>query len=219
MTPLTRRRALLASASGLAALAGCSGGDDDPPTVDRPSADRPIEDYEVQHVRNEDGAVLFARGEEVPTVTDDDRGRHARSGRSVVVTEDDLADLSFGDAPEADQLASFAEATDFDASSLYLFAMPVEACYEIHLRSVTVEWDGRDAADLHPHADFCRSFLPADVECRSDETHTVGFAIRLPVAAEQSSGSGSGMSNSCRPSPRGEYFEAQVTPAGGGEDE
>lgn len=218
MPSLTRRRALLAVASGVAALAGCSS-EADRPTIDRQRSHNTIEDYEARRVRNEDGAVLFARGAELPTPSEEGRGRYARTGRSVIVSEDDLAELAFGDVREAERLRSFVASTDFDSSSIYLLSMPVEACYEIRLRSATVEWDELQREDLHPHADFCRTHRPADVECSVEETHTVGFAIRLPVAAEQSSGAGRGMSSSCRPSPRGEYFNATVTPASGGDDE
>ncbi|MFD1687460.1 hypothetical protein [Halobellus litoreus] len=215
MPSLTRRRALLTAASGIAALAGCSS-EADLPMIDRRSDRNRIEDYEARRVRNEDGAVLFAQGAELPTPSDEGRGRYARHGRSVVVAEGGLAELTFGDVQEAEGLRSFVTETDFDSSSVYLLSMPVEACYEIRLRSATVEWDELKRDDLHPHADFCRTHRPADVECSVEETHTVGFAIRLPVAAEQSSGMGRGMSSSCRPSPRGEYFNATVTPAGGG---
>jgi len=215
MPSLTRRRALLAVASGVAALAGCSS-EADLPMIDRQRSHDTIEEYEARRVRNEDGAVLFAHGEELPTPSDEGRGRYARNGRSVIVSEDDLAQLTFGDVQEAERLRSFVAETDFDSSSVYLLSMPVEACYEIHLESATVEWDELKREDLHPHADFCRTHRPADVECSVEETHTVGFAIRLPVAAEQSSGMGRGMASSCRPSPRGEYFNATVTPASGG---
>jgi len=70
MSDLTRRRALLAVASGTAALAGCTG-DDDPPTIEPPNDAQLIHDYEVRQTRNEDGAVLFTRGEELPAVTGD----------------------------------------------------------------------------------------------------------------------------------------------------
>ncbi|QCC48023.1 hypothetical protein [Halobellus limi] len=217
MPDLTRRRALLAAASGVAALAGCSG-ESDRPTVDTPREDETLDDYESRHVRNTDGAVLFSQREELPTVTDE-RGRYARSGRAVLVDGADLEALTFNDVPEAEELRAYAAETDFESASLYLFAMPVGACYEIRLRSVSVEWDETEADDLHPHADFCRATRPADVECGADETHTAGFAIRLPVAAERSSGSGSGMSSSCGPLRRGEPFDPTVTPAGGGEEQ
>ncbi|WP_144902781.1 hypothetical protein [Halobellus captivus] len=215
MPSLTRRRALLTVASGIAALAGCSS-EADLPMIDHRRSQSTIEEYEAAHVRNEDGAALFAQREKLPTPSDEGRGRYARTGRSVIVSEDDLAELTFGDVQEAERLRSFVAETDFDSSSVYLLSMPVEACYEIRLRSATVERDELKNDDLHPHADFCRTHRPADFECSVEEIHTVGFAIRLPVAAEQSSGMGRGMSSSCRRSPRGEYFNATVTPANGG---
>lgn len=218
MPALTRRRTLHSVASGIAVLAGCAG-EADRATIDQPPDERPLEDYEVRSVRDENGTVLFYRGEELPTVSDDERDRIARSGRSILVSEEDFAELTFGDAPEAEALQSFAEATDFDSSSLYLLSMPVEACYEIRLQTVAVEGDELENGDLHPHVDFCRTYRPADVECEVDGTHTVGIAIRLPVAAEQSTGSGRGMANRCDRSRHGEYFEATVTPATGGEEE
>jgi len=216
MADLTRRHALLTVASGVTALAGCAGEDD--PTVDLGSPVRPVEDYEVRHVRNEDGALLFTTREEVPTGIDDERDRRERSSRRAIVSEDRLDEFTFGDVPEADRLRSFATATDFNTSSLYLLAMPVEACYEVRLRSATVDWDEFESDRLNPRAHFCRTYRPADVECSVDEVHTVGFAIRLPLTAERSSGSGRSMSSSCGPSPRREYFGASVTPADGGED-
>jgi hypothetical protein len=218
MPDLTRRHALQAVASGLAGLAGCAG-ETERPTIDRRGNRRPVPDYEVRSVRNEDGAVLFSTREELPTVTDDEQDRLARSSGSVVVSDVGIDELTFGTVPEAEQLRSFAAATNFDSSSLYLLAMPVEACKEIRLQSATVEWDELEGGDLHPHAQFCETFRPADVDCAAGEIHTAGFAIRLPIAAERSRGSGRGMSSSCRPSPHGEYFNATVTPARGGGDE
>lgn len=212
----TRRRALLAVASGAAALAGCTG-DDDPPTIERPSNEQLIQDYEVRQTRNEDGAVLFAQGEELPTVTDDERGRTARSARAVITTEETLAELTFADLPEAEALREFAAATEFDSSSLDLLSMPISACYDPRLQSVSVELEAED--DLQPHADFCREYRPADVECRPDDVHTVGIAIRLPIAAERSTGGGRGMSSTCREAPRDDYFDGNVTSTSGGENE
>ncbi|WP_049987110.1 hypothetical protein [Halobellus rufus] len=217
MPDLTRRRALLAAASGVAALAGCSG-ESDRPSIDPPRDDETLDDYEARHVRNTDGDVLFSTREELPTVTEDQRSRWPLTARSVLVDDADLESLTFNGVPEAEELRAFAAETDFDAESVYIFSMPVEACYELRLRSVSVEWDELEADDLHPHADFCRATRPADVECGADETHTAGFAIRLPVAAERSSGSGSGMSSSCGPLRRGEPFDPTVTPAGGGDE-
>lgn len=218
MPSLTRRRALRLATFGIAVLAGCVG-EADRATIEQPPDERSLEDYEVRSVRDDAGSVLFYRGEELPTVADDEQGRNVRSGRSIIVSETDITELSFGDGPEAEELLSFVQATDFDSSSVYLLSMPVEACYEIRLQSVAVERDELETGDLHPHADFCRTYRPADIDCEVDETHTAGFAIRLPVAAEQSTGSGRGMSNSCDRPHRDEYFEATVTPATGGEEE
>jgi hypothetical protein len=215
MPPVTRRRALLAVASGVATLAGCPEETDERPSIEPRHRDRRIENHEVEHVRNEDGAVLFSTSEALPTVGEGPRGRHGRGARRVLVVEQDVQDLTFGDVPEAERLRSFVAATDFEQASIYLLAMPVEACQAVRLQSASVERDELANDDLHPHADFCRTYRPADVECDADATHTVGVAIRLPVAAERSTGSGRGMGGSCGPSPRDEYFEASVTPAGG----
>jgi len=212
MPDWTRRRALSAVATGFAALAGCAGSEDELVTIDYRGYRRPLENYELERVRNDEGAVLFAR-EAVLSATEE-RERGARGGHHVVVTEDRFDRIAFGDADEAQQLRSFAAETDFTESTLYLLAETIDACHDLRLQSVTIEWDGSD--DIEPHAQFCQSVRPADVACSSETTHTVGFAIRLPVAAEQSTGSGRGWSQTCRPrSPRGEYFDATVTPAGG----
>lgn len=213
MVQLSRRHALLAMSAGIASLAGCTGGEDRL-TIDAGRDERMVEDYELRAVRNENGAVLFAHGDELPTLSDDDRARTVRSARAVIVSEASLADVTFGDETEAAELRSFVEATDFDASSVYLFSTALEACYEIRIRSVAVDWDDRESGDIHPHADFCRTHRRADVACPLEAVHTYGAAIRLPVAASSSSGSGHGMSRSCRPTLRGEYFNASVTSRG-----
>ncbi|QGN08068.1 hypothetical protein Hrd1104_12695 [Halorhabdus sp. CBA1104] len=227
MLELTRRRALLAVASGAATIAGCSGSGNDRVTIDdrssgEPIDDRssgePIDDYEVVAARNDDGAVLFTEGA-LPTVTDSDRSnRYARRDRAIVVSSEGLDAITFGDAPEADRLRTFVTETDFERSTLYMLSHSVDACHEIRLRSVTVQWDDTD--DIRPHAQFCQTTRPADVECSTETIHTRGFVIRLPVVADHSSGSSSGMSYECgsAPDPSGEYFEGNVTPASGGDD-
>jgi len=215
MSDLTRRRALLAVATGTAALAGCTS-DDDPPTIEPPNDAQLIHDYEVRQTRNEDGTVLFAQGEELPAETSDERGRAARAARSVITSEETLSELTFADRPEARTLREFVTATAFDSSSLYLMAMPISACYELRLQSVLIELEAE--GDLQPHAEFCRAYRPADVECSPKDVHTVGVAIRLPVAAERSTGGGRGMSSSCHGVPQDDYFDANVTTSGG-EDE
>lgn len=217
MLDSTRRRALLAVASGIATLSGCLG-ENDRPMIDRRGDERVIEDYEIRKVRNEDGAVLFTQAEALPTATDedDDQHRNVRSDWSVLVSEEGLIDLTFNDVPEARELRSFTAATEFDSASICLVSMPVEACYEIRLQSITIERDEIENDDLHPHTDFCRTYRPADVECGLEERHTVGFAIRVPVAAERSTGSGRGLSSSCRRSPRDESFDPRPNRTSGG---
>lgn len=211
MPELTRRQALSAVGTAVAGLAGCAGDRTDP-KIDHSDHQTWIDDYRYEHVRNEDGAVLFARGEDLPTVTAE-TNRYVRGGRIVVVTAEELKAVTFNDVPEAEQLQSFATATDFTTESLYLIAHPVDACHEIRLQSVSVEQEGQ--GDIHPGAQFCQALRPADVTCSTETVHTVGFAIRMPVSAEQSTGSGSGMSSRCRLSPREESFQATVTPVGG----
>jgi len=170
----------------------------------------------VRQTRTEDGAVLFTRGEELPTVTEDERGGASQADRSVITSEETLSELTFADRPESRLLREFVTATAFDTSSLYLMAMPISACYELRLQSVSVELEAEN--DLQPHAEFCRAYRPADVECSPEDIHTAGVAIRLPVTAERSAGGGMGMSSSCLGPPQDDYFDANVT-ASGGENE
>ncbi|MGQ3328365.1 MULTISPECIES: hypothetical protein [Halorubrum] len=216
MTDVPRRRALLAAASGIAALAGCSGSET--ATNSRPNRERPIDDYEIETVRDEDGRALVTTGDALPELSADERARQRRSARRVLVAEENLAELTFAETPPGETLRSFCAETEFDAESVYLLAMPVEACYEIRFRSVAVERDELADDDLHPRADFCQTYRPADVECSADAIHTAGFAIRLPVAADRSTGSGSGMSGSCRRSDLPTVFNGSVAPANGGGD-
>ncbi|VTT85354.1 hypothetical protein DM2_236 [Halorubrum sp. DM2] len=198
MAEIPRRRALLAAASGIAALAGCSGSDS--ASNSYPSADRRrIDDYELETARDESGGALVTSGDALPSLSTDERARQRRTTNHVLTGSDDLSALTVAETAAGETLRSFLAETDFGSASAYLLAMPVEACRGVRLRSVSVEPDELADGDLHPHADFCQSYRPADVECARDEIHTVGFAIRVPIAADTSTGSGRGMRHSCRP--------------------
>lgn len=213
MPDWSRRRLLTAAATGLGVtVAGCNTTDDPPPA---PGMDRrPVDDYEVERVRNTDAVPLFTQGSFPTTTSGGDRaGRPAGSyDHAYVVSEAYLDDLTFAEVPEAQRLRSFAADTDFEAGSVYLFTTPVGACYEIRIEAITLD-SGDD-----PHSDFCRALRPADVACDVDEYDTVGYAIRLPVTREQTSGHGGGMSSSCHRAPSRIAFDAELTPHGS-EDE
>jgi len=205
----SRRRLLATAATGLGiALAGCDTTDNPPPS---PGLDRrPVDDYEVERVRNADAVPLFTRGS-FPTATGhaDREGRPAGSyDHAYVVSAASLDELTFADVPEAKRLRSFAADTDFESGSVYLLTTPVGACYDVRIESITLDPDG------DPSGDFCRALRPADVACGVDEYDTVGYAIRLPVAREQTSGHSGGMSSSCRRAPSRVAFDAELTPHG-----
>lgn len=216
MTDVPRRRALLAATSGIAALAGCAGSET--ASNSYPASNRPIDDYELETARDERGGVLVTSSDELPSLSTDERARQLRRTRRVFVADEDLAALTFAETDAGGRLRSFLAATDFESASAYLLTMPVRACREIRLRSVSVERDELADDDLHPHADFCHAYRPADVDCDADETHTVGFAIRIPVAADRSTGSGRGMSSSCRRGESPTVFNASASPETGGDD-
>jgi hypothetical protein len=194
MPDVSRRGALLAAASGVAALAGCAGSET--ASNSYPTSDRPIETYELKKVRDETGGALVT-ADDTPSSSTEESARRRRRMRRVLVAPSDLDDLSFPETPESETLRSFLAETDFESASAYLLTMGVEACRELRLRSVSVEPDELADGDLHPHADFCRAYRPADVDCDAEAFHTVGFAIRLPVAADRSHGSGTGTAGSC----------------------
>ncbi|ELZ45828.1 hypothetical protein C463_05310 [Halorubrum californiense DSM 19288] len=196
MADVPRRRALLAAASGIAALAGCAGSETASNTVS--SRGRPVDDYELEKARDENGGALVGGEDGLPSLSADERARHRRTTRRVLVADEDLSELTFAETDAGERLRSFLAATDFGSASAYLLAMPVRACREIRFRSVSVNPGELADDDLHPHANFCQAYRPADVECDPEATHTVGFAIRIPVVADRSTGSGSGMRGSCR---------------------
>ncbi|OYR65717.1 hypothetical protein DJ79_14680 [Halorubrum ezzemoulense] len=216
MADVPRRRVLLAAASGIAALAGCSGSETASNSYPVRS-ERRIEGYELETVRDERGGALVTAGEEASSLSAEERERQRRHTYRVLVSEDDLAALAFAETPAGETLRSFCAGTEFDAESVYLLSMPVGACRDVRLESVAVEPDDLAEGDLHPRADFCRAYRPADVECDSEATHTVGFAIRLPVAADSSTGSGRGMSSSCGRGEPPAVFNASDSPGTGGD--
>lgn len=208
----SRRQALSAVATSLAALSGCSASEEASTAEPTEPGENLVEDYEFERVRSADGEVLFARALEIPTPDDRDGRPAAGYNYDLLTAAEELEDYSFADVPEAEQLRAFAAATDFDSESVYLFSTFVDACHEIEIESVSVDGDG------HPRGRFCQATRPADVACSTDEFHSVGYAIRLPVALDGASGQGGGMSSSCRRRPPRVSFDADVTPRGG-EDE
>ncbi|GAA0544644.1 hypothetical protein ABNG02_05305 [Halorubrum ejinorense] len=215
MSEVPRRRALLAAASGIAALAGCAGSES--ASNSALTRQRPVEEYELETARDERGSALFAEGETLPSPSADGPARQHRRAHRVLVADDEAAALTFAETEPGEALRSFCDATDFDAASVYLIAMPVRACREILLESVTVDRDELAEGDLHPNADFCEAYRPADVECGPDEIHTAGFAIRMPVAASHSTGSGRGMSGSCRRGDPPAVFNSSAASDAGGD--
>ena len=214
VTDVPRRRALLAAASGIAALAGCAGSET--ASNSYPTTDPPLEGVAVERVRDADGGALVGDGDAVPALSTDERAVQRRTASRVLTGEGDLSALAFAETPPAERLRAFCAATDFASASVYLLAMPVEACREVQFRSVRVERGPLAEGDLQPHADFCRAYRPADVDCERDAIHAVGFAIRMPVAADRSHGSGRSMAGSCGTGQRPAAFNASAETGGDG---
>lgn len=201
MPDWSRRQTLSSLAGGLAvALAGCRGeASDESVSGDvqrRGDEEQRVEEYELERVRNTDGATLFSRSQELRS----DRP----GGYDHLTSREDLEEYTFGDVPEARALREFSAATDFESESVYLYARQVEACYNLRLQRVEVD-------DGSPSAHFCRDLRPVDEECEADVHHTAGYAIRLPFPGDRYSGKGAGMSSSCSRPPRPERFDANVT--------
>ena len=200
MVDLARRDVLAAIATGGAtALAGCQWDAETTNAAPPREESRRLTDYEVTSVRRPEETVLFAEGS-LPTETEAGDTRRGAYGHTYLTEPADLEGVTFGDTPEARELASFVEATALDGDeSVYLFATPVGACHEVRLRRVEVD-DG-------PSAQFCRALRPADVDCDADARETAGFAVRLPLAGDEFSSHGAGMSSSCRRPTRPEAFD------------
>ena len=214
MADVPRRRVLLAAASGAVALAGCAGSETASNSYPV-RGERPIDGYELERTRDEGGEPILAGGEKRPSGETDERPQRRPRARRVLVSGDDLDALDFAETAAAGRLRAFLDGTDFESASAYLLSVPVTACRDVRLQSVGVEPSELADGDLHPRADFCRTYRPADVDCDAGELHTVGFAIRIPVAADRSTGSGSGMRGSCGQRERPSVFNASAAGSGG----
>ncbi|CQH57287.1 uncharacterized protein HHUB_2509 [Halobacterium hubeiense] len=192
MPDWSRRRALHALGTATAvALAGCSSSDDDgfeePPGGGR--GDR-VTDYELRTVRASAAEPVFWKGERPAD------GEPSVGGHAYVATEDDLADVSFGDGGPAEELEAFVRATDYGSESALLQQRPVRECYDLRFRGVWREDDGFQTS-------FCSYLRPADVACSSGDRQTVAVAIRFPFVEDDVTSMGSSWSSSCdrRPDP------------------
>ncbi|UWG46602.1 Uncharacterized protein HSRCO_0303 [Halanaeroarchaeum sp. HSR-CO] len=207
MPSITRREALAAATTGLAMLAGCTGSE----TSETRRAPAPREDpiaHEFVHVREPTATPLFVRRDR--TTTRDERPE-PRGGGDYLVTAEEVEQWEFAATDAGERLRTFTAETDFETESVFLYATPVGECREIHLQQVAVDPDG------NPQVDFCRSTRPADVACSAESRQMVGFAIRLPITGEGSSGFGTGMGSHCNRPERPPAFDATVTVEGGAE--
>ncbi|MDZ7850900.1 MAG: hypothetical protein U5K70_08965 [Halodesulfurarchaeum sp.] len=208
MPSLTRRETLAAASSSLVLLAGCAGSDRSSHS-EPPAESEPVE-YEFERVRTTTESVLFRTGDETDRTVSERRERY---DADFVSRESNFESIEFASTEGGTQLQSFANATDFETESVFLYSTGVSECHDIKLESVTL--DGNDG---DPHLDFCRFVRPADVECDADTMHTVGYAVRLPIDGRDTSGYGTGMSHGCAGRPDPDVFETTVTVTGGGKE-
>lgn len=201
MRSMTRREALYAGTTSLVFLAGCAGSEESRSSAPRSNAE-PI-DYEFERVRSETEPEIFRVGDRVDSTLSE---RQLRQQYEFIARESDFEDVEFASTESGDQLDGFARATDFETESLFLYSTRVTECHAVSLQSVTV-----DEADGDPNLDFCRSVRSAEVSCSETVTHTVGYAVRLPIDGRDITGSGTGMSHECSPRPDPSIFDTTVT--------
>ncbi|AOW80241.1 hypothetical protein HTSR_1059 [Halodesulfurarchaeum formicicum] len=199
MNPFTRREALAAVTTGLVALAGCTGSRE---VESEPDPDEKPVDFEFQSARLATGEPIVEPEKRAETTVRPQRARHYSD---YLATAEDLDAVDFATNEAATKLRDYARETNFETESIFLWISGVDECHEIVLRQATVDDDG------DPHLDFCRAVRSADVACSSERTHTVGFAVRLPVDGRGVSGHGSGMSSRCRGRPDPTIFDGTVT--------
>lgn len=184
----SRRRALQAAATtATLALAGCSASTEHSGSSPRGRVGDPVTDYDAELVRDPDGRVLFWREDE-----DDAESSREPEGLELVtepLSENDVALAS--DVPAADGLRSLVADTDFETSSVLLYASRISGCHEFTLESVRHSANEVDVS-------LCRRLRPADVACERGATQTAGVGIRLPFPAEDVNSFGIGSSSNCR---------------------
>ena len=100
MPQWTRRRALLAAASGCAALAGCAGSNEDRVSIPRYVGEESIEEYDVRRVRATGPRPLFRLPYE-ETATTTARISHHRNW--FMTSADEVATLRFDDRNALDR--------------------------------------------------------------------------------------------------------------------
>lgn len=201
MRSLTRREALSAGATSLVFLAGCAGSEQSSSSAPRSNAE-PIE-YEFERVRSGTEPEIFRVGERVDSTLSE---RQLRQQYEFIARESDFEDVEFASTESGEQLDTFSRATDFESESLFLYSTRVTECHAVSLQSVTV-----DEADGDPNLEFCQSVRSAEVSCSETVTHTVGYAVRLPIDGRDITGSGTGMSYGCSSRPEPSTFEPTVT--------
>jgi hypothetical protein len=208
MPSLTRREVLGAASTSLVFLAGCAGSEQSSSSA--PPSKAEAIDYEFERVRSETEPEIFQADDRVDPTRSERQQRH---GYEFVARKSDFEDIEFASTESGERLYAFATATDFESESIFLYSTGVTKCHEVSLQSVTVgEEDG------NPHLDFCQSVRPADVACSEEITHTVGYAVRLPIDGREISGTGTGMSHGCSQRPDPSTFETTVTVRTEGEE-
>ena len=184
MVSLTRRT-LLSGAVGLtAALAGCSGqrgssaestptaSQDDGPTGPVSGSETDPETLLVR-TEAERPPIWTANPDGRPTVS-----RHHRWRNHIVVDGSERAErISVADAVDGDRVASFLDATEFDAETVYIEMGQVAACFRLDLCRI-----GWSAGEIS--TDYARRSRPYTARCAVDESVVEARLIRIPAALD-----------------------------------
>lgn len=177
---LHTRRAFLTATGAIATLAGCSGSDEASTSVP-PEPDDVITDIEFETVRFDGADVLGTADADEPR-------------RFVyVLSAADVDKLEFSDEPiDGDVPTEFLRSIEYGSQTGLVVETAVSACY--YHAPQYVEWRAEDRLGVQ----FCETMRESSVECSSEEQQTQITAISVPVTLDTDSGSGVGISGSCR---------------------
>lgn len=223
MVPHTRRRFLHVAAAAVAGFAGCgelTTGEAQSTRSATPTASVPP-DAEASNRVTDPPTVLVRADTAMPPIrfADPDQetpktrapGRLAPRMRHAIIDSESRAERitladgvdgddveTTGDVGDADSVASFVGATDFDGETIYLETHQVRECFRLKLCQVS--WQPSEI-----HTDYTQQIRPYDERCEADAHVFESRLVRLPVALDEGevNGFGSSIGGSGHCDPRG----------------
>lgn len=195
MVPNTRRRFLHVATAVAGGLAGCSQLTGTDSRSSRSVSENGASNFPDDTTETNPPAVLLRSESDVPPIhldgTDDDYSEESGTRPSPRIHNEVVGSLSSAEAltvasdADGEAVDQFISETNFENETLYLEVNRVRSCFRLDL--CRIAWQSDEI-----HTDYVRKLRSYDEHCSADTYAYESRLVRLPVALDEESVTGSG---------------------------